>query len=723
MTEPPQAPTAAQQAWRELTDQIRLHRAAYYLRDAPVIADGEYDALIRQLEALEARYPVLVTPDSPTQTVGAPPVTDFTPVRHREPLLSLDNAFNLGDLTAWAGRIEREVGSQMLGCEAKIDGLAVNLTYVDGHLVRGATRGDGRVGEDVTPNIHTIPTIPLRLATPSPPKVLEVRGEVYIAVADFERLNREMAAAERPLFANPRNAAAGSLRQKNPETTAQRPLSLLIHGIGALEWDDAVPHPEWSTQTESYASLREWGLPVPEDRILAADIEQVWDAIVERGKHRHDGAFEIDGMVIKVDDFAVQRTLGATSRAPRWAIAFKYPPEEVTTKLIDIRVQVGRTGRVTPFAVMDPVRVAGSTVRFATLHNRGEVERKGVLIGDTVIVRKAGDVIPEVVAPVVDLRQGDEREFTMPTHCPSCGAALAPAKQGDADLRCPNAEFCRAQIVERIVHLGSRGCLDIEALGYETAVALADPDAGRPEGAESEAAAPVLTNEADIFWLSAEALRDVEVWRADRDGRMERRLYFWSKPAKAKPSRPTQNTLLLIDQLAAARSRPLWRVLVALSIRHVGPTAARALGAAFGSLEAIRKATQAQLATVDGVGPVIAASIVDWFEVPWHRAICERWEAAGVAASQGDAPAVKRTLAGLTVVVTGTLSGFSRDGAKEAIIERGGKAASSVSKRTDYVVVGSGAGSKADKARELGRPILDEAGFEKLLAGGPDALN
>ncbi|MDR1426849.1 MAG: NAD-dependent DNA ligase LigA, partial [Bifidobacteriaceae bacterium] len=498
--------------WRSLVDQVRLHRAAYYRRDAPLVSDAEYDSLIRRLEELERQHPDLLNPESPTQTVGAPPVTDFAPVRHRVPMLSLDNAFTEADLAAWAARVTRELGPQPFLCEAKIDGLAVNLTYIEGRLERAATRGDGRTGEDVTPNIHTIGSVPLRLRGDPVPRVLEVRGEIYIAVADFVRLNAQMADAGRPLFANPRNAAAGSLRQKNPGVTASRPLSLLVHGIGALEWDDAGPHPTWTAQSEAYRTLGLWGLPTPADAAVVSGLEEAWAAIVQRGAHRHDGAFEIDGMVVKVDNFAAQRAIGASSRAPRWAIAFKYPPEEVTTTLLDIRVQVGRTGRVTPYGVMAPVRVAGSTVQFATLHNAGEVARKGVLIGDTVVLRKAGDVIPEIVAPVPERRTGSERAFEMPGRCPSCGAELAPEKEGDADLRCPNAQFCRAQIVERIAHLGSRGALDVEALGDKTAVALADPDRWRPPAAAGPPARPVLTGEAGLFSLTAEDLRDVVVW-------------------------------------------------------------------------------------------------------------------------------------------------------------------------------------------------------------------
>ncbi|MDR1152563.1 MAG: NAD-dependent DNA ligase LigA [Bifidobacteriaceae bacterium] len=764
MTEPPSLAEAVD-AWHALAKHIGLHRAAYYQRDAPLISDAQYDALMRALEDIERRFPALRTSDSPTQTVGAPPVTDFAPVRHRVALLSLDNAFTFEDMAAWWKRVADAVGTGHLLCEAKIDGLAVDLTYVNGHLERGATRGDGHVGEDVTPNIHTIRTVPLRLLGEDVPRVLEVRGEVYIATADFAHLNDEMAGAGLRRFANPRNAAAGSLRQKNPEVTVGRPLSMLVHGIGALEWDDDVPRHEWATLSEAYRQLERWGLPTANDIVKVSGLDEAWAAIVHRGQHRHDGAFEIDGMVVKVDDFAVQRRLEATSRAPRWAIAFKYPPEEVTTKLLDIRVAVGRTGRVTPYGVMAKAEVAGSWVRQATLHNAAEVVRKGVLIGDTVVLRKAGDVIPEIVAPVVDARTGNERAFEMPAVCPSCGTALAPEKEGDADVRCPNAQFCRAQIVERIAHLAARGALDIEALGYETAVALVDPDAKRPPGATEEPAHPVLGGEAGLFSLTVEDLRDVTVWRENRgkpktageatsldeewdeaasgeeasgeeawdepgvadgtqrspDREWSRQLFFWTKPAAGAPSRPGKRAEVLMEQLAAARHRPLWRILVALSIRHVGPTAARSLAAAFGSVSAIREAGEAELTRADGVDRVIARSIVRWFEVPWHVALIEAWEAAGVDLSPAVDERPAQTLAGLTIVVTGSLTGFTRDQAKEAIMERGGKPAGSVSKRTSFAVVGPGAGAKEAKARDLGVPIIDEAGFVRLLESGPPA--
>ncbi|MDR1294661.1 MAG: NAD-dependent DNA ligase LigA [Bifidobacteriaceae bacterium] len=763
MTEPTSLAEAGD-TWRALVNQVGLHRAAYYQRDDPLVSDAQYDALMRDLEDLERRFPALRTPDSPTQTVGAPPVTDFAPVRHRVPLLSLDNAFTFEDMAAWWKRVAEAVGSGHLLCEAKIDGLAVDLTYIDGHLERGATRGDGHVGEDVTPNIHTIRTVPLRLVGENVPRVLEIRGEVYIATADFTRLNDEMAGAGLRRFANPRNAAAGSLRQKHPEVTASRPLSMLVHGIGALEWGDGAPHPAWATQSEAYRQLRQWGLPTANDTVMADGLAEAWAAIVHRGKHRHDGDFDIDGMVVKVDDLAVQRSLEATSRAPRWAIAFKYPPEEVTTTLLDIRVAVGRTGRVTPYGVMAKAEVAGSWVQHATLHNAAEVVRKGVLIGDTVWLRKAGDVIPEIVAPVVDARTGQERAFEMPTVCPSCGTPLAPEKVGDADVRCPNAQFCRAQIVERIAHLASRGALDIEALGYETAVALVDPDARRPRDSTEKPATGVLAGEADLFTLTVDDLREVMVWRQKRgkpapageagtaeaadgptsfDGERDqeewdasaaiadgpqpgggwtRYPFFWTKATAGAPARPGKRAEVLVEQLAAARHRPLWRILVALSIRHVGPTAARSLAAAFGSVSAIREADEASLTRADGVDTVIARSLTQWFEVPWHVALIEAWEAAGVDLSPAADERPPQTLAGRTVVVTGSLTGFTRDQAKEAIMERGGKPAGSVSKRTDFAVVGSSAGVKGTKARELGVPILDEEGFVRLLESGSPSV-
>jgi DNA ligase (NAD+) len=678
--------------WADLVDQISAHQFAYYVRDSPSVSDAEYDALMRELEALEAEHPDLRTPDSPTQKVGGTFSTEFAPVDHLERMLSLDNAFTDRELLAWAERVERDSGlpagqdPQYL-CELKIDGLAVNLLYEGGRLVRAATRGDGRTGEDVTLNVRAISGVPhvLAAADAPVPRRVEVRGEVFFPVAGFADLNAALVAAGKAPFANPRNAAAGSLRQKDPRVTASRPLRLLVHGFGAREGFDVV------RQSQGYELLQAWGLPVSTTYRVLGSVEAVRAFIAEVGEHRHDQVHEIDGVVVKVDDVGLQRRLGATSRAPRWAIAFKYPPQEVNTQLLDIRVNVGRTGRVTPYAVMTPVLVSGSTVGMATLHNAGEVRRKGVLIGDTVVLRKAGDVIPEIVGPVVDVRTGAEREFVMPTHCPECGTALAPEKEGDADIRCPNARTCPAQLRERIFHVAGRSAFDIEALGYEGAIALL------------QAGPEVLVDEGDLFRLDEAKLGRVPLFTR-KDGRL------------------SANAGKLLDNLVKARQQPLWRVLVALSIRHVGPTAARALAQAMGSMEHIRAARTEDLAAVDGVGNVIAEALREWFAVAWHAEIVDKWAADGVRMADEQGPATERTLEGLTVVVTGSLAGFSRDQAKEAILTRGGKAAASVSKRTDFVVVGDNPGTKADNAATLGVPVLNEDGFRRLLAAGPDAV-
>ena len=673
--------------WQELADEVRDHQFRYYIKDAPVISDADFDALFNELAALEASYPELRVPDSPTQLVGgAGFATDFTEAEHLERMLSLDDVFNGEELQAWSVRVENEIGPEPhYLCELKVDGVALALVYRDGRLERAATRGDGRVGEDVTLNARTIGDVPetLTKAKGFPiPTVLEVRGEVFFMVADFENLNASLVAEGRAPFANPRNSAAGSLRQKNPAVTARRPLRMICHGLGRAE--GFAP----KTLHDAYAALRAWGLPVSDHTTRVQGLAAVRERIDFWGERRHAIAHEIDGVVVKVDEFAQQRRLGATSRAPRWAVAYKYPPEEAQTKLNDIRVNVGRTGRVTPFAFMTPVRIAGSTVSLATLHNASEVKRKGVLIGDTVVIRKAGDVIPEVLGPVVDLRDGSEREFVMPTHCPECGTPLAPAKEGDVDIRCPNARSCPAQLRERVFHIAGRGALDIEGLGYEAATALLEAD--------------IITDESDLF-----ALTDEDLMRSE---------FFVTKDGKL-----SANGARLLKNLQLAKVRPLWRILVALSIRHVGPTAARALAGAFGSIDAIIAAGEEQLAEVEGVGPTIAGALREWFEEDWHRAIVEKWRAAGVGMADQRESGVEPTLKGLTVVVTGSLTGFSRDEAKEAIIARGGKAAGSVSKKTSFVVAGDAPGSKYDKAVELGVPILDEDGFARLLAEGPPA--
>jgi len=699
---PTDVPDDVRHEWTEIAEQVRGHQFSYHVKDAPSISDGEYDALIRELVALEDRYAELRTPDSPTQQVGATFSTDFAAVDHLERMLSLDNAFSAQELAAWAARVERDVASEGGGaayhylCELKIDGLAINLLYERGRLVRAATRGDGRTGEDVTNNVRTIEGIPHRLAGSAHPQSIEIRGEVFFPVEAFAELNASLVEGGRAPFANPRNAAAGSLRQKDPRVTATRPLRMLVHGIGAREGF------AMDRQSESYAVLRDWGLPVSTHFQVLDDVVEVQGYIDHYGEHRHSVEHELDGIVIKIDEVAVQRRLGSTSRAPRWAIAYKYPPEEVTTKLLDIRVNVGRTGRVTPYGVMKPVKVAGSTVEMATLHNAFEVVRKGVLIGDTVVLRKAGDVIPEIVGPVVDLRDGSERAFEMPTHCPECGTELAAQKEGDKDIRCPNSQHCPAQLRERLFALASRGAFDIEALGWEGAIALLE--------------AKVLDDEGDLFTLTEAQVAQVPLYtrapsKKERDAGVEGKVL-------------SANGAKLIANLEQAKSQALWRVLVALSVRHVGPTAARALAGYFGSMDSIRAASLEELSGVEGVGPVIAESVQEWFTTEWHRAILKKWAAAGVRMADEVDESRPKTLAGLTIVVTGSLEGFSRDEAKEAILSRGGKAAGTVSKKTDYVVVGENAGSKADKAIELGLAILDEGGFCDLLeTGRPDVGN
>ncbi|MGW5384532.1 NAD-dependent DNA ligase LigA [Nocardia sp. NPDC003963] len=684
---PPPAAGEERVRWQELAETVREHQFRYYVRDAPIISDGEFDTLFQRLLALEERFPDLRTPDSPTQLVGGGFATDFTAVDHLERMLSLDNAFSEADMRAWVARVEEETGPDLhYLCEVKIDGVALNLVYRDGRLERGATRGDGRTGEDVTLNARTIEDIPpeLNADTEFPvPELLEVRGEVYFRLTDFETLNAAIVAEGKAPYANPRNTAAGSLRQKDPSVTARRRLRMICHGLGRTE--GFTP----KSQHEAYRALAAWGLPVSAHTRLVQGVDAVLERISYWAEHRHDIEHEIDGLVVKVDELALQRRLGATSRAPRWAIAYKYPPEEATTELRDIAVNVGRTGRVTPFAVMEPVVIAGSTVSMATLHNAAEVVRKGVLIGDTVTIRKAGDVIPEVLGPVVDARTGAERAFVMPTHCPECGTELAYEKAGDADIRCPNQRRCPAQLRERVFHVAGRGAFDIEALGYEAAIALLNAEA--------------ITDEGDLFDLDADRLRNVALF-VNKNGSL------------------SANGNRLLGNLAAARDRPLWRVLVALSIRHVGPTAARALAAEFGSLERIEQASLEELAAAEGVGPTIATAVREWFAVDWHRTIVEKWRAAGVRMEDERDESIPRTLEGLSIVVTGSLEAFSRDGAKEAILLRGGKAAGSVSKKTAFVVIGEAPGSKAAKAEELGVPILDEEGFRVLLESGPDAV-
>ncbi|CAN5125927.1 NAD-dependent DNA ligase LigA [soil metagenome] len=667
----------------ELSRQLDEHGFRYHVTDAPTISDAEYDALMRELQAIEAAHPSLVTPNSPTQRVGFGFSTTFAPVRHLERMQSLDNAFTDEELAAWAARAEREWADRAAYlCELKVDGLAIDLVYEHGRLVRAATRGDGQTGEDVTANIRTLRDIPDRLTGDDVPDLLEVRGEVYFPVAAFAQLNAGLVEAGKAPFANPRNAAAGSLRQKDPRVTATRPLRMVVHGFGARRGFEP------RTQSGGYDALRGWGLPVATAYEVREDLDGVRRFIAHYGEHRHAVEHEIDGVVIKIDELAVQRRLGSTSRAPRWAIAYKYPPEEVNTTLLDIQVNVGRTGRVTPFGVLEPVKVSGSTVGLATLHNASEVERKGVLIGDTIVLRKAGDVIPEIVGPVVALRDGTEREFVMPTHCPECGTALAPAKEGDADIRCPNARSCPAQLRERLYHVAGRGAFDIEVLGGVAAVALLQSG--------------LIEDEGDLFTLTADGLAGCEFF-TKKDGTL------------------SANATKLLDNLESAKDRPLWRVLVALSIRHVGPTAAQALARELRSLDRIAAAPEEELAAVEGVGPTIAVAVREWFAVDWHRAVVDKWRRAGVRLEDDTGEEGPRPLEGVTVVITGSLADYSRDTATEAVQARGGKVSGSVSKKTSFLIAGENPASKYDKAVTLGVPILDDAGFALLLADGAEA--
>jgi DNA ligase (NAD+) len=662
----------------ELTQEIRDHQFKYYVLDQPSITDAQFDALLRELQALEAKNPELLEPDSPSLGVGGGFATTFEQHDHIEKMMSLDNVFDGDELSAWFDRVEKESPSPQYLCELKVDGLAINLLYQDGQLVRALTRGNGVTGEDVTLNVKTIKGLPHTLSGKKIPTLIEVRGEVFLPVAAFNQLNEELEEAGKPLFANPRNCAAGSLRQKDPRITASRPLDVVVHGIGASEGISL------SSQSDAYAQLQELGLPTSTRFKVCQSRKEVLAYIENYNLHRHDVEHEIDGVVIKVDQISEQKKLGFTSRAPKWAIAYKYPPEEVTTKLLDIKVSVGRTGRVTPFAFMEPVKVAGSTVTNATLHNQEEIERKGVLIGDTVIIRKAGDVIPEVLGPVLDRRTGKEKAFVMPTQCPECGSDLRAITEGDVDIRCPNTRSCPAQLRERIYYIGSRAALDIDVLGYEAAVALLQDK--------------IITDEADIF-----ALTEAQLMKSE----------FFTKKDGSK-GKNLEKLLAALDQ---AKKRPLWRTIVALSIRHVGPTAAQALATHFGSMQAISEASVTELADIDGVGEVIAQSVVEWFEIDWHRNIISSWSKAGVAMVSAKSADLPQTLAGLTFVVTGGLNEFTRDSIAETITAHGGKPTSSVSKKTDYVLVGSDPGSKLAKAQELGVAIIDEARFLELLAG------
>ncbi|MFD8754334.1 NAD-dependent DNA ligase LigA [Kitasatospora sp. NPDC059577] len=729
-------PAEVRRRHAELAQEITDHRARYYEQDAPVVSDSEFDALMRELEALEAGHPGLVTPDSPTQKVGGAPTELFAEVEHRERLLSLDNAMDDEELAAWAERVAGELDGidYHYLCELKVDGLAVNLTYENGQLVQAATRGDGRVGEDITANVRTIKEIPHRLDGEDVPELVEIRGEVYFPTEAFEALNasfveenerrrreNEERAAEgkRPramirLFMNPRNAAAGSLRQKDPLVTASRPLHMVVHGIGARVGFDI------DNQSHAYELLRGWGLPTARHNRVVGTLDEVRAFIGQFGEQRHSVEHEIDGVVVKVDEIALQGRLGATSKSPRWAIAWKYPPEEVTGKLAQIRVGIGRTGRATPFAVLaEPVKVAGSMVQYATLHNQQVVKAKGVLLGDTIVLRKAGDVIPEILGPVESLRDGTEREFVMPSHCHECGAELRPMAEGDIDLRCPNAQFCPAQIRERIAFLGGRSSLDVEGLGYVAATALTQP---------LEPTEAPVRDEGDVFGLTMEQLLPIQVLVRDQKTGMPKLDDRTGKEKKAtffanQKGEPKKTAAILLENLEKVKERPLWRFLNGLSIRHVGPVAAQELAREFRDLDRIFSATEEELAAVEGVGPIIARSVVEWYQEQWHRDILEKWRAAGVRFTEefADEEEAERPLEGLTVVVTGTLAGHTRDGAKEALTSRGAKVTGSVSKKTDFVVAGDNPGSKYDKAVQLGLPVLDDAGFAVLLADGPAA--
>lgn len=679
-------PAGVRERHAALAEEIHGHRFRYFVLDSPTISDGEFDKLWHELLGLEKDHPALVTPESPSQQVGGTFSTDFATFDHLERMLSLDNTFDEDELGAWFDRIERVVGEgTRYICELKIDGLAINLLYQNGRLVRALTRGDGRTGEDVTLNVRTLQGVPEVLAAGSDvpvPAVVEVRGEVFFRVEDFLDLNAKLVEAGKVPFANPRNTAAGSLRQKDPKVTASRKLRLICHGLGKREGFDPT------AQSGAYQALAAWGLPTSPHTKVFSSRADVLAHVRHWGDHRHDVEHEIDGIVIKVDDVAVQRRLGTTSRAPRWAIAYKYPPEEVITTLLSIEVNVGRTGRITPFAVMEPVKVAGSTVSRATLHNASEVKRKGVLIGDRVVIRKAGDVIPEVLGPVADARDGSETEFVMPTRCPSCGSKLGYEQEGDADLRCLNAQSCPAQLRERLFHLAGRGAFDIEVLGFE--------------GADAMLNSGVIADEGDLFSLTEEQLLQVELFRT-------------------KAGELSANGRKLLANLESAKDRPLWKILVGLSIRHVGPTAAQALAREFGSLERISSASEQEIADTEGVGPRIATSIRGWFDVDWHREVIDKWRLADVRMVDERDESIPRNLEGLSIVVTGSLATFSRDEAKESIMVRGGKASGSVSKSTAFVVVGDSPGSKADKAVQLKVPVLNEDGFRVLLESGPDA--
>ena len=706
-------PNSISQRWQELVDHINRARMQYALQDSQTLPDADYDALFRELLELEDQYPILVTGDSPTQSVGGHRSELFEPVAHLEPMYSLDNAFSESELKAWSERTSASLEQEpQYLCELKIDGLAVDAVYRDGKLETLATRGDGATGEDVTLNAILIASVPKKLTGTDVPELLEVRGEVFYPLAVFDAINAEQTKMGKPLFANPRNAAAGALRQRvdkrereleqaqgsKREEKAARDLEAAVLRLSGLEFTvhgfgahDSTVLAKARFHSEVYERLAEWGLPVTSHAEVHASFAQVIEFIDYFNEHRVEVVFDIDGVVVKVNDLANQVELGFTSRAPRWAIAFKYPPEVVRTRLIGIEVSIGRTGRVTPYAVMEPVRVAGTTVSMATLHNPFEVSRKGVLIGDTIYLRKAGEIIPEVLGPVVEERTGSEIRFVMPEFCPECGSALAPESEGDKDIRCPNVQGCPAQLRERLFHIGSRAALDIEGLGEKAAQALL--------------VSGVMTNEADLFDLTADKLLDCE--------------FFVNAHQEHESAGINKAGEVLLAQLDQAKEQPLWRFLVALSIRHVGPTAAKKISHAFGSVDSLQEATLEQLSDVDGVGERIAESIVDFLDTDWRLDIISRWRRAGVsfADARTDTDALLGPLAGMTIVITGSIPGFTRDGAKDAIAALGATVSGSVSAKTDLVVVGEKAGSKAEKAQKLGVAITDETGFHKLLNG------
>jgi DNA ligase (NAD+) len=666
-----------------LAEELRNDQFRYYVLDKPIISDAEFDTKFNELKSLEDKYPEYRSAESPTQVVGGGFATRFEARNHIQKMTSLDNVFGPDELATWFQRIEKSEINNTWLCEVKVDGLAINLLYRNGKLVQALTRGNGITGEDVTLNIKTISVIPHDLKGEDIPSLLEVRGEVFFPLAAFNEFNEEIQESGKAAFANPRNAAAGSLRQKDPKVTASRPLSMVVHGVGIVEGAT------FTSQSQAYEQLNSWGLPTSTRYKVVKTRQEVEEFINYYQTHRNNVEHEIDGVVIKVNEIEYQNQLGFTSRAPKWAIAFKYPPVEVTTKLLDIKVSVGRTGRVTPFAYMEPVVVAGSTVSNATLHNQEEVLRKGILIGDTVVIRKAGDVIPEVIGPVIEKRDGSERAFKMPTKCPDCGTKLKAMSQGDVDIRCPNTRSCPAQLRERLFYIGSRAALDIDVLGFEAASALLESG--------------LIIDEGDLFNLTSDQLATTD---------------FFTKKDGALGA----NAEKFLIALEAAKNSPLWRVLVALSIRHVGPTSAQSLAKAFGSIEAISNANLEQLAEAGGVGSIIAESILEWFDVDWHQEIIRKWTNAGVQMVETFVNTNQQTLAGLTLVVTGSLESFTRDGVDEVIVLHGGKSSGSVSKKTSYVVVGDSPGSKAAKAAELGVRVLNEAQFKQLLALGPDGL-